>query len=770
MKRRLRLPSTTVVVQVLALAALLITLRWLVADFRYESLIGLITAVVAVIASFAQTQKPAPAPDPTLSVNPERRTSLLKHMAEISMGRVNSSVRGLALIDLGLETRPDVVALSSEYELPYIQQKRRPVSAGKTIIEVYDEAAGSLLILGQPGAGKTTQLWEITSELIHRAQLHDERPVPVIFNLASWTENRHPIQEWMTEELHTRFGMQVQEAKQWVVKENILPLLDGLDEVRDEYRLACVEAINQFWQDHGHMKLVVCSRTSDYELLTTPLKFGTAVELCPLTIEQIDSYLQKGGDDLAEARRVFQIETAYQDIVNTPLMLSVLVLAYHGKPVGSTVMLDSSGDRRKALIELYVQQMLGRVRAGELYTPTQILHWLAWLASTLARQTQVDFFIDGMQPRSWLSSSALLAYLIIVRLVAGLPIALTGALICGSLAAMIAGPQVGLTGALAGGLAGGLVGGLAGGLFVGLAGFLAAILAVALTAGMDNMLLAGLIMGASAGMGIGILSAIAVELGTIPRDELLLRVAGGTVSGLCIALPAAVLLTNARGQSTELLAGLIVGMLIGFILSLAGSIATRFAAVVGRWALSASIARATKTSSGIDLVDLVRWSPQQAVTGLAISLPVVILAVFLAGVPIALLLAVVIALITGMRNRQVEIFINPRPNHRVWRSGRSALRIGLMSSLVIGFTVGLLSQPIYGVLGGIAVGVAGSINFGGFAFIQHFILRFILYSGGHLPWQYARFLDYCARLTFLQKIGAGYHFHQVILEYFASSR
>lgn len=39
---------------------------------------------------------------------------------------------------------------------------------------------------------------------------------------------------------------------------------------------------------------------------------------------------------------------------------------------------------------------------------------------------------------------------------------------------------------------------------------------------------------------------------------------------------------------------------------------------------------------------------------------------------------------------------------------------------------------------------------------------------GWIPKDYARFLDYAARLIFLQKVGSGYLFvHRQLLEYFA---
>ncbi len=38
-----------------------------------------------------------------------------------------------------------------------------------------------------------------------------------------------------------------------------------------------------------------------------------------------------------------------------------------------------------------------------------------------------------------------------------------------------------------------------------------------------------------------------------------------------------------------------------------------------------------------------------------------------------------------------------------------------------------------------------------------------------MPWNYSRFLDYCAERIFLRKVGGGYIFvHRLLMEHFAS--
>lgn len=76
----------------------------------------------------------------------------------------------------------------------------------------------------------------------------------------------------MIDELNLRYQVPRVLAQAWVEAEQVLPLLDGLDEVALEQREACVEAINEFRQAHWLLDMVVCSRSADYAALTTQLR------------------------------------------------------------------------------------------------------------------------------------------------------------------------------------------------------------------------------------------------------------------------------------------------------------------------------------------------------------------------------------------------------------------------------------------------------------------------------------------------------------------
>jgi hypothetical protein len=52
--------------------------------------------------------------------------------------------------------------------------------------------------------------------------------------------------------------------------------------------------------------------------------------------------------------------------------------------------------------------------------------------------------------------------------------------------------------------------------------------------------------------------------------------------------------------------------------------------------------------------------------------------------------------------------------------------------------------------------------------IKHYALRLILCLNYYTPFKFISFLDHCAKLILLKKVGGGYIFiHRMLLEYFA---
>jgi hypothetical protein len=276
------------------------------------------------------------------------------------------------------------------------------------------------LILGAPGSGKTTLLLELARDLIARAEADPTYPIPVVFHLASWARQRHPLADWLVDELNERYDVPRPTGRAWVETDQILPLLDGLDEVPAEHRLACAAAINAFRREHGLGPLAVCSRRAEYEVLATRLKLRGAVRIQPLSPQQVEAYLASAGDHLAGLRAALEADADLRELATSPLLLSIMTLAYQGKGAEALPASGTAEDRRAHLFATYVDQMLGRRGAGTRYTRAQTTRWLTWLARGMAQQGQAIFLLERLQP-DWLPTrAARWQYVLVDRLGGGL--------------------------------------------------------------------------------------------------------------------------------------------------------------------------------------------------------------------------------------------------------------------------------------------------------------------------------------------------------------
>lgn len=314
-------------------------------------------------------------------------------------GVLEKALLGVApLVPAFLELK-DAVANPWKQALEESEQTTEFLPQGTSITQIYDDGGGDLLLLGEPGSGKTTLLLELARDLLNRAEFDHQQPMPVVFLLSSWANKRQPLTGWLAEELESKYQVPRELSQAWVKNNQILPLLDGLDEVASSSRAACLDAINVYRQTHD-ISIVVCSRSADYLALPTRALLQRAVVVCPLTLQQVDEYLTQIDEQGEVVRNALHSNPFLQELAITPLMLNVLVQVYQEEPFDDFVPASSMGTRQQ-ILETYVRRMLSRRGIKTCYTPQQTRQWLAWLARQLKQHNQTVFYIERMQP-DWL--------------------------------------------------------------------------------------------------------------------------------------------------------------------------------------------------------------------------------------------------------------------------------------------------------------------------------------------------------------------------------
>jgi HEAT repeat protein len=225
------------------------------------------------------------------------------------------------------------------------------------------------------------------------------------------------VENWLVSEMASFPGLDPATARRWLRERRVAALLDGLDEFNDERRAELAVLLNNgFLRDHPLIPVVICSRINEYAVLqsdeATKLVLGGAVELQPLTDDQVAEYLiaAKAEGLLAALPN----DPSLRELARSPLTLSMLVLAYGGESPSAPATGTSLSETRFRLFESYVARMLQRqarrdqgvpfdtVAANDVpvgryrFPPGRIDNWLGWLALTLSVRMRTTFSPRGL--------------------------------------------------------------------------------------------------------------------------------------------------------------------------------------------------------------------------------------------------------------------------------------------------------------------------------------------------------------------------------------
>ena len=353
-------------------------------------------------------------PPPLSSLEQQNRTRLLKRVrATWIKGLLKPALHRAAWIDLHLQEQPDVLKNPWRLQVPELDQTSRALPVGTSIVEVYDEADGELLIMGEPGAGKTMLLLELTRTLLERAEEDERLPMPIVFHLSSWAEKRPSLSLWLIEELETKYDVPHKIGQEWIDTDQVLPLLDGLDEVAENARTACVQQINDYYRsrlERGSCPIVVCCRSEEYTVLSTRVMLQQAISILPLTSEQINTYLEQAGEQVKGLKQALNEDAELHSLARQPLMLNIFTLAYQGATPAEVPTGETREGARHTVFATYVGRMLKHRGLPKHWKPEKMIRWLTFLAKQTRQHNHIIFYLEQLQ-LDWLSDKwALCAY------------------------------------------------------------------------------------------------------------------------------------------------------------------------------------------------------------------------------------------------------------------------------------------------------------------------------------------------------------------------
>lgn len=306
-------------------------------------------------------------------------------------GVLYPTLRDLKYLKIGIGTRPDAVLRHKDYG-------NHPLNDSGDILKAFEALEGSLLILGDPGAGKTVLLLQLAEMLINSAKNDTRKPIPIVLNLSSWGFSQKSLHEWLISETSRTYRVRANTVKTWLDDNRLLLLLDGLDEVKEGVRARCVENINAFRREYDRTRTVVCSRVKDYEDLPERLDLKGAVVLSALTESQVDDYLSDPA--LASLREVITEDETLREMATTPFLLNTMVYAYADQPAAALRGYSIPAERRKHLFDTYLEKRLTENPTPWGYKKSR--QYLEWLATKMQAYVQTVFRFEDIRPY-WLN-------------------------------------------------------------------------------------------------------------------------------------------------------------------------------------------------------------------------------------------------------------------------------------------------------------------------------------------------------------------------------
>ncbi|GAB4530250.1 MAG: hypothetical protein OHK0046_50680 [Anaerolineae bacterium] len=252
--------------------------------------------------------------------------------------------------------------------------------------EVVDYFDGRVLLLGEPGSGKTITLLQHARDAIVKRYQDRSAPIPIIGVIPTWDADKQiPFGKWLT----TQHGVPADIEK--LTEQGLtLLLLDGLDELGSERPVDPNKPIGEKYDPRSRFlqilpsnnQVILTCRTKDYREIAEQAPVSGAVELKELNDNQIRAYLRSQPKLL----EFVQSDKKLKLWLDTPLLLTFFAFAFSEAPPSIEMMVDKgSREVLDYLFDNYIRKRYEheerKIYADLLYSIDDVYSYMGSLAT-----------------------------------------------------------------------------------------------------------------------------------------------------------------------------------------------------------------------------------------------------------------------------------------------------------------------------------------------------------------------------------------------------
>ncbi|MCC6282790.1 MAG: NACHT domain-containing protein [Saprospiraceae bacterium] len=286
--------------------------------------------------------------------------------------------------------RPEELAEFFDFDRRAFGKKSETVDG-----EIIVNRLQKFIVLGKPGAGKTTYLKFLTLMMLDPMSQIEQRRLPVFVTLREWADEKVPLMDFIVSQFDIcGFPEARLFLEKMLAEGKCLVLFDGLDEVSQESNLDdIIRQIQNFTDKYSDNQFVISCRVAAYNHW---FERFTDVEMADFNEEQMETFIRNwfhGEPKVAtECWERLKASAPLKELASVPLLLTLLCLEY-----------SESNDfppNRAELYERAIETLLTkwdssrRIRRAEVYKQLSLKRKESMFARiAFATFTQNEYFI-----------------------------------------------------------------------------------------------------------------------------------------------------------------------------------------------------------------------------------------------------------------------------------------------------------------------------------------------------------------------------------------